>query len=126
MATELPGHASGAFAANVVPGWPRPEVSTFSSWPRSTASVSASRTFWSALARPGAWLNHISPLSAGTSAANRFAAARRVESGPKIGAALSWPDSSRFAAVVSFGMILTTILSGSPACAVVAPFGPHV
>jgi hypothetical protein len=51
---------------------------------------------------------------------------RRAMSGPVIVAELSWPDSSRFACVVRFWMILKVTFAGVPGAAVVAPLGPHV
>ena len=36
------------------------------------------------------------------------------------------PETSRFAAVLSFSTTFMTTVSGMPFSAVVAPFGPHV
>jgi hypothetical protein len=124
--TDEPVQAAGATTASWVAGPPRSEVITFCSWARSSACVRACRTAGSEVAWALLWLYHCSPTIAWASSWSSLAASRRAASGPWIAAALSAPERSWLAAVVSLGTTLTWMVAGMPVVAVVAPAGPQV
>src|SRR6185312_9661517 len=125
-ATLSPEQGFGETVTNPCEGLPLPLVSTLPTCSRSSACTSALRTAGSAPGCPLASLNHNSPSGESRSAWNSFCDSSRCWSGPRMVAAFSWPESSRFADVDSFWMTLKVTLSGSPSCFESKLPGPQV